>query len=39
MVAPTFESNGIVVDLLVDNQNQKMWYSVAGSDWIGDYTV
>ena len=36
---PTFESNGIVVDLLVDNQNQKMWYSVAGSAWIGNYTA
>jgi len=35
---PTFQTNGTIVDLLIDNVNQKFWYSVNGSAWIGNYT-
>jgi hypothetical protein len=36
--APTFVSNGSIVDILVDGVNKRMWYSVNGSAWTGDYT-
>ena len=36
---PTFEADGVIVDILVNNDSTspKMWYSVNGSAWIGDF--
>ena len=32
---PGFQTNGDVVDMLFDNVNSKLWYSVNGSPWYG----
>jgi hypothetical protein len=32
---PTFQTNGDVIDMLFDNVNSKLWYSVNGSAWYG----
>jgi hypothetical protein len=34
---PLFQSNGKMIDLLVDNDTQRMWYSVDGGPWFGNY--
>lgn len=34
---PKFQADGKNVDLLVDNDTQRMWYSIDGGEWQGNY--